>query len=237
MSGLETEAETAAADDPRTANDGIGATIRRERSSRGLSIRELARRVHVSASFISQVELGKAAPSMGLMFAIASELGISLDSFMTTVTPNRSATPTAPAPAPGPPAWHPEVTPAAEGLPNVQRAGDRARVNLGNVLWERLTSTDIEGAEFLQITYPPGSESCPPNERQTHSGWELGVVLSGSLGVDVGFSSGTLEPGDSIYFSSTIPHRLSNSTDVDCTAIWIVLGRVNSRSGPSEHRS
>lgn len=225
MTNPETEPVTGAV-------DGIGITIRRARSTKGLSIRELARRVNVSASFISQVELGKAAPSMGLMFSIASELGISLDTLMTPVGPGRPSTQPDTGPPPGL-VWRTEVN-SAEGLPNVQRADERARVDLGNVHWERLTRTDIEGAEFLQIVYPPGSESCPADALQRHSGWEFGVILTGAMHVQVGFSSGTLAAGDSIHFSSTIPHRLSNPSDTPCTALWIVLGRVNSKSGPTD---
>ena len=38
----------------------LGASIRAAREQRGLSLRELARRVNVSPSFVSQIELGKA---------------------------------------------------------------------------------------------------------------------------------------------------------------------------------
>ncbi len=45
-------------------------------------MRELARRVGVSASLISQVELGKASPSVGTLYAIVNELGLSLDELL-----------------------------------------------------------------------------------------------------------------------------------------------------------
>ena len=50
-------------------------------------------------------------------------------------------------------------------------------------------------------------------------------MLSGTLGVTVGFEEHVLEPGDSISFESTIPHRLHNDGDQVVHAIWVVLGR------------
>ena len=46
-----------------------------------------------------------------------------------------------------------------------------------------------------------------------------------ALGITVGFEDYVLEPGDSISFESTIPHRLHNEGDEVVTAIWVVVGR------------
>jgi len=60
----------------------MGQRLRAAREAAKMSLRELARRVHLSPSFISQVELGRAAPSVGTLYAMTSELGLSLDSLM-----------------------------------------------------------------------------------------------------------------------------------------------------------
>ncbi len=57
----------------------VGSRVREERLRQKIGVRELARRVGVSASLISQVELGKASPSVGTLYAIVNELGLSLD--------------------------------------------------------------------------------------------------------------------------------------------------------------
>ena len=54
----------------------------------------MARRVGVSASLISQVELGKASPSVGTLYAIVNQLGLSLDELLL-------AQPSSPTPAAG----------------------------------------------------------------------------------------------------------------------------------------
>ena len=59
--------------------DGLGDHLRGAREQRGMSQRELARRLDVSASLISLIEGGKSQPSVGTLWAIVSELGVSLD--------------------------------------------------------------------------------------------------------------------------------------------------------------
>ena len=57
----------------------VGEQIRRERDRLGLSLRELARRLDVSPSLVSQIETGKIQPSVRTLYAIVTELGVSLD--------------------------------------------------------------------------------------------------------------------------------------------------------------
>ena len=56
-------------------------------------------------------------------------------------------------------------------------------------------------------------------------GGEYGVIVAGSLEVQVGFETYSLETGDSIHFDSSTPHRLSNPHDQPCSAVWFVLAR------------
>ena len=63
-------------------NVNVGSLIRRERQRQGLSLRELARRVGVSASMLSQVETDRTRPSVSTIYAIATELGISIDGLL-----------------------------------------------------------------------------------------------------------------------------------------------------------
>ncbi|HLH59140.1 MAG TPA: helix-turn-helix transcriptional regulator, partial [Streptosporangiaceae bacterium] len=58
---------------------GLGPRLRQVREERGLSVRELARRVGCSASLISQIERGLSAPSVGIAYSVATQLRTSLD--------------------------------------------------------------------------------------------------------------------------------------------------------------
>ena len=57
----------------------LGSRLREERERARISQRELARRLGVSASLISQIESGQSKPSVSTLYAIVTELEVSLD--------------------------------------------------------------------------------------------------------------------------------------------------------------
>ena len=79
--------------------------------------------------------------------------------------------------------------------------------------------------EFMIAVYAVGGSSSADGKLMRHSGREFGLVLSGKLTVTVGFEQHVLEPGDSITFQSTTPHRLHNDDPMEARAIWVTLGR------------
>jgi transcriptional regulator with XRE-family HTH domain len=196
----------------------MGEHLREARRARRLSLRELAERLGVSPSLISQIETGRANPSVSTLYAIAAELDVSLDELLFSDRVSVSANPIA---AP------PEATPGpmVQGSP-IQRAEDRHRIRLASgVLWERLTTQSESNVEFLLVTYEVGGASSPEDAFQRHAGHEWGYVLSGKLEVRIGFDEYVLSPGDAISIDSSMPHRLANIGDVPVQAIWFVLGR------------
>lgn len=216
-------------DDSATASQVLGQRLREAREGRGISLREMARRIDVSPSFVSQVERGKANPSVGTLYAMVSELGASLDELMGDSTPGAeqettdqisTANELEPRLAwdPGSANW-PRV-----GAP-VQRGNKRSRIVLSGVVWERLTPDDDPFVDFLRVEYAPGSSSCPDDNMMRHGGREYGTILSGKINVQVGFDEYELSPGDSIHFDAATPHRLSNPYDEPCSAVWFVLAR------------
>jgi mannose-6-phosphate isomerase-like protein (cupin superfamily) len=58
-----------------------------------------------------------------------------------------------------------------------------------------------------------------------HHGREYGYVMSGTLGIQIGFQEYEVGPGHSIAFDSTTPHRLFNKGNVPVRAVWFVVGR------------
>ncbi|MGH3204197.1 MAG: helix-turn-helix domain-containing protein [Streptosporangiaceae bacterium] len=84
--------------DPET---GLGPRLRLAREQRPLSVRELARRIGCSASLISQIERGVSVPSVGVLYALATELDTSLDHLLFGAEPRRPGAVTAPDSVPG----------------------------------------------------------------------------------------------------------------------------------------
>jgi transcriptional regulator with XRE-family HTH domain len=196
----------------------LGPRLRAIRVGRGIGLRELARRLDLSPSSISQIETGKIRPSVSTLYALASEFGVTVDEVLFDE-------PLASGDA------GPARTTVEPGL-SVQRADDRPAIQLNSgVRWERLMFWADEDVEFLEAVYEPGSASSPADSLVRHNGTEFGHVLSGTLRVVVGFDEYVLEPGDSITFPSSTPHRLSNDGPETVRAIWVVRGRRGADTG------
>jgi len=64
---------------PYDPQKGLGEAVRQLRREAGMSQRDLAQRVGISASWISRIESGQYDPSWGNMRRVAEGLGISLE--------------------------------------------------------------------------------------------------------------------------------------------------------------
>jgi transcriptional regulator with XRE-family HTH domain len=183
----------------------LGASLRAERLRQGLSLRETARRLGISASALSQIETGKAHPSVGKLFDIVNLLNVSVDGLL---------------------AGQAVVARNGQGFLSLQRAADHETLELeSGVRWRRLTTGSFPGVEFLHVEYQPGGSSTGDGTYMRHAGQEFGYVLSGRLTIHVGFEAHELGPGDSISFPATTPHRLGNDGTEPALAIWCIVGR------------
>jgi transcriptional regulator with XRE-family HTH domain len=203
--------------------EGIGDRLRDERTRAGISQRELARRLGLSASLISQLESGLSKPSVGTLYAIVTELDLSLDKLLRGdehAGRDHAGSDGAGDNGRRSPLIHPE---------------QRKAIDLASgVRWEQLTSDTEEGVDFLHAIYEVGGASTPDESLMRHHGREYGYVISGRMGINLGFDFFELNPGDSIAFDSTEPHRLFNIGDEPVHAIWFVVGRGADDRPPPE---
>lgn len=218
----------------------LGTRLRTERERKGVALRELARRISVSPSLISQIERGLVTPSVGTLYALATELGIELDTLFRDAPFNkteqthsleaRSANSIADHLAGSAPMVADFGAGASSG--HVQRKENRKSIRLaGGVEWERLTAQSDEHVEFLLVRYEVGAESCPEQSLLRHGGKEYAFVMSGHLGVQIGFEKYELTAGDSMSFNSQIPHRLWTIGNEPVVAIWTIVNRTNDARG------
>ena len=86
--------------------------------------------------------------------------------------------------------------------------------------FQRLTPHDDLAIEFMEVRHEVGAGD---PEAYHHRGREYGLVLTGRLLVEVGFGKYVLEPGWSIAFDSSNPHRVINIGDEPASAVWVVV--------------
>jgi transcriptional regulator with XRE-family HTH domain len=193
-----------------------------------MRVAELAREVGVTPSLISQIERGQSRPSVSTLFALAQALGVPVDAFFREGGTDFRAGDRdgdSPAQSPGESA---DVEPPGLALPTpsegryVVRRGTRAVIDIeGGVRWERLTPETLRHLDFFELVYAPGAESNPT--LYSHPGTELLLITSGVLQITVGFDSYLLEPGDSMQFPSSMPHKYLNPAAQTARAVTVIL--------------
>ncbi len=217
----------------------IGEKLRAARQQRQMSLRDLAKRADISASMLSQIETGKAYPSVRSIYNIAAALNLPVDYFFPEPENNSLAQPEENGTQAGQMTASEmrevtlgrladfngtEFAPRRGVIAQVVHASARPTILLkGGVSWARLTATAEADAEFLEVTYSCGASS--GENMSQHEGREFGLILEGELIVHLGGQRITLGAGDSIVFDSTTPHRLANEGVQPMRALWVVWNR------------
>ncbi|MDQ3871291.1 MAG: MerR family transcriptional regulator, partial [Chloroflexota bacterium] len=169
-----------------------GEQLRALRAARGLTLQQAAERAGLSVSFVSSVERGTAGASVSALQRLTSSYGATLlDLFARTATPTRLVRP--------------------GERPVLELAGPGVRI-------EQLSTgrTEMEPQLFVLA---PGASS---RGVYAHAGEEFMFLLAGSLRVSLGDDEEyTLLPEDSLYFSSSLPHRWSNAAATETRLLWI----------------
>ncbi len=198
----------------------LGARLREERERARISQRELARRLGVSASLISQIESGQSKPSVSTLYAIVTELGVSLD-YVFRVHEDELSVATAVG----------AETDSADVEGPVVHPTERHVVELASgVIWERLTSHEHEDVDFLHVIYDVGGSSSPDERLMRHPGASTATCSRGGWASSSG-SSGT-SSGPATRSRSTRPPR----TDSGTSATRPCTGSGSSSDVTARHR-
>lgn len=197
----------------------LGARLREGRERKGFTVRGLARYVGVSPSLVSQIERGRVMPSVGTLYTIANQLELVVDDLFRDANAPRAE----------------RAKMSGDASNPVQKAQNRKMIRLAEgVRWERLTPLPDPEVEFLYVVYEVGAASCGEDSLIRHGGTEYAYMMSGRLGLKIGFEEFELEPGDSITFDAQVPHRLWTIGRKPAEAIWVVYNRHgDSRAKPT----
>lgn len=188
---------TAPGEDARAVAE-IGRRLRDLRRRRALTLQTLSEESGVSVGMLSQMERGVSAPSIRTLQRVAEALEVPISWFFTD-GPSSS----------GAPAW-------------VLRRSDRRTLSLGTSgVTKELLAPGGEGAiELLHVIIEPGGSSGAAP--YTHAGEDAGVVIEGSMRLEVDGESCLLGAGDAFRFKSTLPHRFENPGPARAVVLWAV---------------
>jgi transcriptional regulator with XRE-family HTH domain len=194
---------------PASLSGDLGTRLREGRERKQMTVRGLARYVGVSPSLISQIERGKVMPSVATLYAMTNQLELVVDDLFKDADAPRAARAV-----------------ISETADPVQRSATRKAIRLAEgIRWERLTARPDPIVEFLLVRYEVGAASTDKDSLIRHGGIEYGFILSGRLGLKIGFEEFELGPGDSISFDAQMPHRQWAIGKKPVEAIWVVHNR------------
>jgi transcriptional regulator with XRE-family HTH domain len=192
-------AEQETAEDEKSSADlELGQRIRSIRKAKYLSLRTVSADAGVSEGFLSQVERGKASPSVASLRRICQALGEPMGSLFTDTGGDSGQD---------------------EAL---VRLGERRRVFRPDGSADYMVTPQM--ARKLQIHHTvvsPGRTSGP--ELYTHAGDEECIlVLEGLLVVRTGSREYVLNAGDSLLVDPKLGHGFMNPTSAPATVLWII---------------
>jgi transcriptional regulator with XRE-family HTH domain len=182
--------------------EGVGGRLKDLRRTRGLTLAQLAEQTNLSIGSLSQVERGLVSPTIRTIYSVSTALGVS-------------------------PAWIIDPDSAKGQDPDgayIVRSTRRKPFFNRNGVIKHLATPEIEAryTGFIVTIEPNGSSG---DEQYTHAGEEIGLILSGSLVLEIGDKTFRVNQGDSFAFPSSLSHRFYNDTSMDAVVFW-----VNSRT-------
>jgi len=179
----------------------VGESVKAIRKKKGLSLKDLSQRTGVDAGLLTEIEKGEVSPPLGTIIKVAKALDTKMGYFIS----------------------------GGEDLPyTIVRKDDRKLVSRFDT-----GKTDRYGYEFSSLAPYKKNRHMEPlivklepsdieGERSTHDGQEFIYVLEGTMEVRLEGEVHLLEPGDAIYYDSTVPH-LVKCHGKDTTIILAVL--------------
>ncbi len=169
------------------------------RKRKGITLKILAKNVGCTDAYLSQIETGKAVPSITILQKLANALETNVRSILSD---------------------------AKDVEPVVMKKNERIKILYpeSNVSAELLVKKITEKQmEPLFKVIPAHSET---HGVHRHEGEEFGYVLKGELVLKLADKSYVVKEGDSFYFRAVVPHSYKNTQDIDCETIWVVAPPV-----------
>lgn len=176
----------------------FGGKLRTVRERKNYTLKAVAKKAGVSESLVSQIERNKVSPSIDTLLTIADALEIDYEYLFSDYRQKKSV--------------------------SVVRADERNSLKGTDVTIYQLSKigpvSEAHEIEAFMLEIEPGAEKGDLD--YGHSGKEFGLILEGEAELIYGAEQYYLNTGDTVSFSSDIPHILRNAGEGDLLAVWVV---------------
>ncbi len=180
----------------------VGERIKRFREDSGISLKEMEERTGLSSAVLSQIENHLVSPPLGTLIRVAKALNVRPAHFFDE-HPDRSFT-----------------LIRKDERKTVSRFASKRGVGYGYA-YESL-GHDMKGRHmepFLVTLEPCVVQSPRPS---AHDGEEFLFVLEGEVRLTLGEHSDLLQPGDAVYYHSSIPHLVQCAGETQARILAVI---------------
>ncbi|MBR5022751.1 MAG: AMP-binding protein [Oscillospiraceae bacterium] len=189
-------------------NKEIAARIRELREISGITVEEMATRTGMATAEYLRCEEGKQDLSIAFLYRCVLILGVDMSDLLEGHSPKLRSY---------------ALTRKGEGQ-RIEEAHNMVGYNLASGFRNRIALP-----LYMDLTYRPGAEY-EDIELVTHEGQECDIVISGRMKIQIGSKTEILNPGDCIYYDSSVPHGMI-AVDGDCSFYAVVLSNSAAREG------
>lgn len=176
----------------------IGEKLKKSRNEKGMSLRELATKVELSASFLSQIEQGKASPSIENLKKIANTLDVRVSYLIE------------------------DEEDEIKNIHYTKKVDIKYLESKGSNTKMSLLMPKNKEKNMEPIVYEIGINGESGRDFYSHGGEEFIYILDGELDVYIADKKYKLKEGDSLYFKSQMKHRFKNTSKKEVRALWVV---------------
>jgi transcriptional regulator with XRE-family HTH domain len=175
----------------------LGINLKRLREDQGTTLREMAKDIGVSPSFLSQVEKGKASPSLTTLKSIADALQTTIGNLV--------------------------GEDANQKEKMITREDERKSLKQVSQGIQMYLLSEVNPYKQMQpLLFKLAVNAASGEPSYAHYGQEFVLVLKGAIEISLGEKNYQLKKGDSIYFNSSTPHSFKNLNKGETEALWIV---------------
>lgn len=169
----------------------LGAKIRQLREMRDLTLEQLAEQSQCHPDLLRLIEAGELVPSLAPLMSIARALGLRLGTLLDDESHDG-----------------PAMVKCGQSSSVIRFSGNDPHATSSNLVFQAMGAgkKDRHMEPFLIDVQPTGAQT---PSASAHEGEEFLYVLSGKIVVTYGEQVYHLEPGDSLYYDSVVPHNVS----------------------------
>lgn len=183
----------------------LGKRIKDLREKKGLSLEDVSEKSGIPVAKLKKIEADKEQPLIGTLISLSKALNVNVADIFRDRPLHRKF--------------------------EIIRKSDREKVKplvtpskakIFDYQYELLTNpSDEKHLDAYLIELPP-HQSKPPRDDATHDGEEFIYLLEGVLEGEISGESFRMEPGDSLYLRSTLPHVFFNPGKITARALTVI---------------